>query len=82
MVGSSTPKEMKENKNYVRKRIPINFTMNDLVKDSEENEDEAFISHVQPNTSRSVPKRNCKKKIVYHDGEVLSEADSSETELN
>ena len=60
---------MKENKNYIRKRKPIDFTLDDLAKDAEECEYVDFESKVQPNSSRSVPKRNCKKTIMYRDDE-------------
>ena len=50
--------------------------MDDLAKDKEDCDDMEFKSQVQPTEIRTVPKRNCKKKIMYHDDEILSEASS------
>ena len=70
----SSPEVMRENKEYIRQKRPINFTMADLEKDAEECEDKPFESHVQPSiSSRSVPKRNCNKKIV--NAEIIESED-------
>ena len=67
---------MKENPNYVRKRKHINFTIADITEDTNENVDEDYkIANVGTSTSRSVPKRNCKKKVVYNENENESDAD-------
>ena len=51
---------MKENPNYVRKRKPINFTMDDL--EADEMEDDTFEINIDPGTTRTLPRRNCKPK--------------------
>ena len=58
---------MKENQEYIRKRRPINFTLDDLENDKQ---DEAFDYQnfdPIPSTSRALPNRICKKKIDYDD---------------
>ena len=66
LTGPSTPVAYIENKQCIRKRKCIDFTMDDLDNDAEETDDEGFESKVVPNTNRSVPMRNCKKNVVYH----------------
>ena len=51
---------MKENPNYVRKRKPINFTMDDL--EADEMKDDTFEINIDPGTTRTLPRRNCKPK--------------------
>ena len=56
---------MKENPNYVRKRKPINFTMEDL--EADQIEDEAFQINIEPgdgSITRNLPSRNCKPKYL------------------
>ena len=64
-----SPVVMKENRNYIREKKPITFTMADLTKDAEEINDEEFkIVNVYPTEQRSVlPKRNCTKRVVYYE---------------
>ena len=52
---------------YIRKRRPINFTLDDLENDEQ---DEAFDYQnmdLMPSTSRALPSRICMKKILYDD---------------
>lgn len=65
---------MKENPNYIRKRKPIDFTLNDLV----EEDDDSFSIDVQPSTSRSLPTRNCKPKNFREKNQNHTEEDESE----
>ena len=55
---SSADKVMKENKNYIRKRKPVNFTMDDLNEDAAE--DENYRGSPKPSNSdskRVMPRR-------------------------
>ena len=57
----ASPDVMKENQEFIRKRRPINFTLDDLENDEQ---DEAFDYQSFdpiPSTSRALPSRNCKK---------------------
>ena len=67
---------MKENVNYVRKRKPIGFTMDDL--DNEKSDDDAFESKAKPSTSRALPSRNCKPKN-FHESDDKSEHEDLNT---
>ena len=67
MTSPSSPIVMKENKQVIRKRKCIDFTMDDLVEDAEELDDKGFECKVVPDKNRSVPKRNCKKNVMYCD---------------
>ena len=74
---------MKENQEYIRKRRPINFTLPDLEADSSDvGHDENFEVDVQPSTSRALPNRGCKKKIVYYDDSRSSDSDEETEQLN
>ena len=64
----ASPDVMKENKEYIRKRRPINFTLADLENDQQE--DVAFEYQnfdPMPSTSRALPSRICKAKTLYND---------------
>ena len=70
---------MKENQEYVRKRRPINFTMEDL---HEELEDDVFVSNTIPSTSRALPNRNSKPKNFHEsDNENQDDTEEDESEL-
>ena len=69
---------MKENQEYVRKRRPINFTMEDL---HEELEDDVFVSNTIPSTSRALPSRNCKPKNFHESDEESQDDTLSEIEM-
>ena len=56
---------MKENQEYIRKRRPVNFTLADLEEEDEEFDYQNFDP--MPSTSRALPSRICKKKILYDD---------------
>ena len=56
---------MKENQEYIRKRKPVNFTLADLEEEDEEFDYQNFDPI--PSTSRALPSRICKKKILYDD---------------
>ena len=60
--SKSTTKSNNNCNNYTKKRKPINFTIEDLDADMEE--DGEFRVNVKPTTSRTMPKRKCKDKIV------------------
>ena len=49
---------------YIRKRRPNGFTSGDCDADIED-EDEEFECNYHPTTSKSLPKRDCKKNVVY-----------------
>ena len=58
---------MKGNQEYIRNRRPVNFTLDDLENDEQ---DEAFDYQnmdLMPSTSRALPSRICMKKILYDD---------------
>ena len=67
-IDPTSPNDvMKENQEYIRKRRPINFTLDDLENDKQ---DEAFDYQnfdPMPGTSRALPSRICKEKILYND---------------
>ena len=66
--ASPNPDEiMRENRNYVRKRKPIGFTMDDL--DDERSDDDAFDINFEPkpSTSRVLPSRICKPQNFSQD---------------
>ena len=66
-ASPASPDVMKENQEYIRKRRPINFTLPDLENDEQ---DEEFVCQnfdPMPSTSRTLPSRICKEKILYHD---------------
>ena len=50
---------IKENENYIRKRKPVDFTMDDLVEDMYYLEDEEEVYDVEPTSIRTQPKRHC-----------------------
>ena len=68
---------MKENQEYVRKRRPINFTLPELEKEiDEENEGSDYqILDPTPGTSRSLPMRSCKEGTVHYDDSSSSDDD-------
>ena len=72
-----------KNPNYVRKRKPIDFTIDDIAADAEGIDDKTIISNFQFDekmTKRSLPKRNCKdKNILYNNPE--EDQKSSEDEI-
>ena len=72
----ASPDVMKENQEYIRKRRPINFTLDDLENDEQDETFEYQNFDPMPSTSRALPSRNCKKKIHYDD------KSSSEDEQN
>ena len=55
---------MKENQEYIRKRRPINFTLDGI---------EYQILNSMPGTSRSLPSRSCKTKKFYESDESLND---------
>ena len=66
-ANPASPDVMKENQECIRKRRPINFTLDDLENDEQ---DEAFDYQnmdLMPSTSRALPSRICMKKILYDD---------------
>ena len=70
---------MKENLNYIRKRKPIDFTMNDL---QEESDDDDFVSNAKPSASRALPNRNSKPKNFHEsDNENQDDTEEDESEL-
>ena len=68
-ANPASPDVMKENQEYIRKRRPINFTLPELEKEiDEENEGIDYqILDPMPGTSRSLPSRSCKTSINYDD---------------
>ena len=59
-----SPEIMKPNQEYIWKRRPNGFTSGDCDADIED-EDEEFECNYHPTTSKSLPKRDCKKNVVY-----------------
>ena len=59
-----SPEIMKPNQEYIRKRRPNGFTSGDCDANIED-EDEEFECNYHPTTSKSLPKRDCKKNVVY-----------------
>ena len=55
---------MKENQEFVRKKRPINFTMEDLEQDKDLEVDE-FKTAAKPSTSRTMYDRTCNKNVIY-----------------
>ena len=55
---------MKENQQYIRKRRPINFTLDGI---------EYQILNSMPGTSRSLPSRSCKTNIIYAENDKIEE---------
>ena len=52
-------------KNYIKKRKAINFTMSDLEKGKEDDQDKDFIANIEPiGETRNMPERQCTKKGV------------------
>ena len=84
-IFSSPPNNVAyiKNQNYVRKRKPIDFTIDDIAADAEGIDDKTIISNFQFDekmTKRSLPKRNCKdKNILYNNPE--EDQKSSEDEI-
>ena len=70
-----------KNKNYVRKRKPIDFTIDDIAADAEGLDDKTIISNFQSTIRRSLPKRNCKEKNLYHEEDEEDKKSSSEDEI-
>ena len=51
----------------VRKRPPINFTLEDLEAEADDDMDQEFIVKPEPNLSKKIlPKRHCSENIVYN----------------
>ena len=63
---------MKENQEYVRKKRPINFTMDDLDAAKELDDDLFIATNIKPSTTRVLPSRNCKPKN-FHESDDKSE---------
>ena len=63
--ASRDPTIMKQNKEYIRKRRPLNITMDDLDLDMEVEEDTDYHhnTNIKPSLTRTIPKRKCFKKI-------------------
>ena len=63
--ASRDPTIMKQNKEYIRKRRPLNITMDDLDLDMEVEEDTDYHhnTNIKPSLTRTIPKRKCVKKI-------------------
>ena len=58
---------LKENKNYIRKRKPMNITVADLEKSMDE-DDEEFKANVGPIEKRTMPRQKAEKEmgdVVY-----------------
>lgn len=58
---------MKENQEYIRKRRPINFTLDDLENDEQDETFDYKNFDPMPSTSRALPSRICRKNILYDD---------------
>ena len=73
---------MRENKEYIRKKRPINFTMADLEADMEEENDAQYEINIPASSGavRKLPKRSCSKPIVHENTKNSSEDDELENE--
>ena len=78
----SSPEVMRENKEYIRKKRPINFTMADLEADIEEDYDAQYEINIPASSGavRKLPKRSCSKQIVHENTKNSSEDDELENE--
>ena len=74
----ASPDVMKENQECIRKRRPINFTLDDLENDEQEETFEYKNFDPMPSTSRALPSRNCKKKILYDDKSSSDDEDDKD----
>ena len=72
---------MKENQEYIRKRRPINFTLDDLENDEQDEEFDYQNSDPMPSTSRALPRRICKKKSLYNDESSSQSDEEPEKEI-
>ena len=73
---------MRENKEYIRQKRPINFTMADLERDLEEENDTQYEINIPACSAaiRKQPKRSCSKQIVHENMKDSSEDDELENE--
>ena len=80
----SSPEVMRENKEYIRQKRPINFTMADLERDLEEENDTQYEINIPASSGavRKLPKRSCSKPIVHENMKDSSEDDELENEAN
>ena len=80
----SSPEVMRENKEYIRQKRPINFTMADLEADMEEENDAQYEINIPAASGavRKLPKRSCSKQIVYENMKDSSEDDELENEAS
>ena len=80
----SSPEVMRENKEYIRQKRPINFTMADLEADMEEENDAQYEINIPASSGavRKLPKRSCSKQIVYENMKDSSEDDELENEAS
>ena len=80
----SSPEVMRENKEYIRKKRPVNFTMADLEADMEEENDTQYEINIPacPAAIRKQPKRSCSKEIVHENMKDSSEDDELENDAN
>ena len=69
-----------ENQEYIRKRKPNGFTSADFDGDFVDDEEEAFECNYRPNTSKLLPKRDCKKNIVYNENNIVKEKNDNKIE--
>ena len=76
----STSSIMKENKNYIRKRKPMNLTVADLDKSLDE--DDEFKANVGPIEKRTMPRRKTEKEMVMEDLKYLEESDTEFDDLS
>ena len=67
---------LRENKNYIKKRKPINITLDDLDAIREEDDDEEFKVNVAlPTDKRTLPGRECTKDKAMN---VQSDSEDSD----
>ena len=73
--GGSTSTIMTKEKEYIRKRKPMNITVADLEKSMDE-DDEEFKANVGPIARRTMPRQKTEKEKVMEDLEYLKQSES------
>ena len=56
---------MKENQQCIRKKKPINISMNDLEQLKDLEDDDEFKTTAKPSTSRTMYDRICNKNVIF-----------------